>query len=153
MNRIESTDFAERYIYIDTGSEQFYGVGDAFPEKYAIVNLQLFSTDALMEVVDSIREEKGFLPMLPTEKHSEDYDEDGWYDFYLDVNDYDNLRIADHIDAIVDNGCSEDDFACYRIELSDDVRAALYKHLNEQAKRACGMTLDEMLAEAHRYID
>ena len=151
--KIESADFVVSNIFLDNGCEPFYGVGYAFPKKFATVNIQLSTTDAMTEVVDAIRKEKGFLPMLPTEKHQTDYDMDGWYDFYLDINDYDVLRVSDHIDAVVDNGNGEDDFTCYTIELSDAVRAVLYKHLNEQAKRVCGMSLDEMLVEAHSFID
>lgn len=152
-NRINSADFAVSNIFIDSGEVPFYGEGDAFPVRYATVNIQLSATDTLTEFVDAIREEQGFLPMLPTEKHPTDYDMEGWYDFYLDFNDYDDLRIADHIDVIVDNGSDMDDFCSYSIELSETVRIALYKHLNEYAKRTLGMSIDEMLSDAHECID
>lgn len=144
-------DFVNHSIILDAGSEPTYTSGQAFvsyPVVFPAVSFYLCQTDGLTRLADAIREEKGFLPMLPTEKHSADYDMDGWYDFYIGINDYTENKIDNCIEFVVDTPNSEDDGHLYTIELDADEQKLLYNRLDKLSKECFGMNCREMLDDA-----
>ena len=73
-------------IHIDT--EQEYMLGDdqayySYPIRFPTVEFELAATTELCEIVDAIRKEKGYPPML-----EDGGDSEGWYDLYLGLNGY-----------------------------------------------------------------
>ena len=84
-------NFIRNAIQLDSGAEVMYGsdqVYDTYPCRFPTVEFQLAATDALVEVADRIRMEKGYLPMHPRDGRSDDVDNDGWYDFYVGYQDF-----------------------------------------------------------------
>ena len=65
----------DRNAEVMFGSDQIY---DTCPCHFPTVEFQLTATDALVEVADRIRMEKGYLPMHPRDGRTDDVDNDGW---------------------------------------------------------------------------
>ena len=154
-NQFENMEFLRKAIFLG-GEEPLYGEDAAYvdyPVAFPTVNLYLSATTELIKIVDAMREERGFLPMLPTEKHKDDYDMEGWYDFYIGLNGYSVDHVDNAIEAIVCNSDSEDNEEMYAIELSDKARFCLAIRLNEEIKRNYDMSLMDMLHEAEVYME
>lgn len=61
-------NFIREAIHLDAGAEVVYGsdqMYDTYPCRFPTVEFQLAATDALVEVADRIRMEKGYLPTHP----------------------------------------------------------------------------------------
>ena len=154
-NQFENMEFLRKSIYLGDG-EPLYGEDQAYvsyPVTFPTVNLSLSATTELIKIVDAMREEQGFLPMLPTEKHPEDYDMEGWYDFYIGLNCYSVDHVDNRIEAVVCNSDSEDNEEMYYIDLTDKARFCLAIRLNEEIKRNYDMGLMDMLHEAEVYME
>ena len=70
-------------IQLDSGAEIMYGsdqIYDIYPCRFPTVEFQLTATDALVEVAERIRMEKGYIPMHPRDSRTDDVDNDGWYE-------------------------------------------------------------------------
>lgn len=117
------------------------------------INLMLRDTVALVSIVDKMREENGLLPMLPTHQHKTDYDDDGWYNIYVDVNELDDGRTSNHLLVVVDSQYADDDHRQYCIELSDDVRKALYQKLDAESAKVFGLDFAALFDEARKYAE
>ena len=81
-------NFIRNAIQLDSGAEVMYGsdqVYDTYPCRFPTVEFQLAATDALVEVADRIRMEKGYLPMHTRDGRTDYVDSDGWYDFYVGI--------------------------------------------------------------------
>lgn len=117
------------------------------------INIELGSTVELDEIVDSIRITQGFLPMSPSTDCTE-YDEDGWYDYYIDIFLTDNgTVVADHITAIVQSEGAQDDFAEYEIALTEKERVGIMEALDHQVQNWYGMTCEEIIREENSEDD
>ena len=144
--KISDPAFVADNLFLDPNAEQIIDYDGT-------INFMLRDTTALIFLVDTLREEKGLRPMLPTPQHTTDYDADGWYNFYIDVNEADDGRTSDHIAAVVDSQYAGDDYHEYHIKLSDDVRKALYQKLDAEVVERFGVDLAALFAEAREYIE
>lgn len=149
--------FISDAIYLDAGAEVIYGsdeIFDTYPCCFPTVELQLMATDALVEIADRIRLEKGFKPMHPRDGRTDDVDNDGWYDLYISISklpgENQECRLDNCINFIVVNSDSDDNEDMYEISLTDDERSAVYEILNAQCRRYHGKDIPTMLAEAEK---
>lgn len=142
-------------IHLDAGAEVVYGsdeIFDTYPCRFPTVELQLMATDALVEVADRIRLEKGFKPMHPRDGRTDDVDNDGWYDFYVGISklpgEHQECLLDNCITFIVMNSDSDDDEEIYSIDLTADEQSAILEILNVQCRRYHGKDIPAMLAES-----
>lgn len=151
-----TADFCRKHVFLGDREEPLYGddqMNMTYPVRFPTVSLELASTDALTELADSIREEQGYLPLLPTEKHPEDYDPDGWYNFYVELNTVSPTKISPSIEYVVCSETAEDDGCCGWIALDTMEQAALYSRLNDLCVEEYGKTCAELLAESQQELD
>ena len=138
-------------IHIDT--EQEYMLGDdqayfCYPVRFPTVEFELAATTELCEIVDVIRKEKGYLPML-----EDGGDSEGWYDLYLGLNGYTDTHMDTSIMAVVVNSDSEDNEDYYLIELSEDEQKEIYTILDDQCRRYYEKSCADLLDEARREME
>lgn len=133
-------------ICIDPDAEPMFQVDDS-------INFRLTGTYSLAIMVDTWREDNGLLPMLPTPRHPTDYDLNGWYNFYIDIRENDMGETGDAILAVVESPDATDDFGEYYIELSDDVRKALYQKLDAESAKVFGLDFAALFDEARKYAE
>ena len=138
-------------IHIDT--EQEYMLGDdqayfCYPVRFPTVEFELAATTELCEIVDVIRKEKGYPPML-----EDGGDSEGWYDLYLGLNGYADSRLDTSIMAVVVNSDSEDNEDYYLIDLSEDEQREIYAILDDQCMRYYEKSCADLLDEARREME
>jgi len=154
-NKLNSAEFINGNIWLDPYAEYYYGHDESFicyPCRFATVSLYLQSSDGLTALADVLREEDGYLPMLPTEKHPDDYDMDGWYDFYIGLNSYTEDHLDSQIDCYVNSPYAEGDGAHYTIDIPYSAREALRKRLDEQVMECYGKTCEELVKESEAFM-
>lgn len=81
-------NFIRETIHLDGNAEVMFGsdeMYDTYPCYIPTVEFMLVATDALAEVADRIRMEKGFLPTHPRDGRTDEVDNDAWYDFYIGI--------------------------------------------------------------------
>lgn len=142
-------------IQLDSGAEVMYGsdqVYDTYPCRFPTVEFQLTATNALVEVADRIRMEKGYLPMHPRDGRTDEVDNDGWYDFYVGISklpgDHQKCQLDSSISFVVVNSDSDDNEDMYNIDLTETEREYVYEILNRQCRRYHGKDCAALLAEA-----
>lgn len=152
-------NFIRDAIQLDSGAEVMYGsdqVNDTCPCRFPTVEFMLSATDALVEVADYIRMEKGYLPMHPRDGRTDDVDNDGWYDFYVGISklpgDNQECRLDNSISFVVVNSDSDDNEGMYEIQLTEDERTAVYEILNRQCRRYHSKDCAALLAEAEKEL-
>ena len=138
-------------IHIDT--EQEYMLGDdqayfCYPVRFPTVEFELAATTELCEIVDVIRKEKGYPPML-----EDGGDSEGWYDLYLGLNGYADSRLDTSIMVVVVNSDSEDNEDYYLIDLSEDEQREIYAILDDQCMRYYEKSCADLLDEARREME
>ena len=138
-------------IHIDT--EQEYMLGDdqayfSYPIRFPTVEFELTATTELCEIVDAIRKEKGFLPML-----EDGGDSEGFYNLYLGLNGYTDTHMDTSIMAVVVNSDSEDNEDYYLIDLSEDEQNEIYAILDDQCRRYYEKSCSDLLDEARREME
>ena len=146
-------------IQLDSGAEVMYGsdqMCDTYPVRFATVEVQLMATDALVEVADRIRMEKGYLPMHPRDGRTDDVDNDGWYDFYIGISrlpgDNQKCQLDSSISFVVVNSDSDDNEDMYTIDLTASEAEYVYEILNRQCRRYHGKDCETLMAEAEREL-
>ena len=144
-------------VFIDLGSEILYGDDQMYldyPTRFATVSFQLMSTSLLSEIVDRIRKEQGYAPFHPMDEYTDEMcDQDGFYDFYIGLNDWDRTKVDTCIEAVVCNSFSVDEGECYTIDLTQDEQTALYNRLDEQCRKYLGKSCEDLLAEARKAME
>lgn len=144
-------------IFIDFGSEILYGEDQLYldyPARFATVGFQLIDTALLSGIVDRIRKDAGFAPMHPVDEYTDAMcDQDGWYDFYIGLNDWDSTRVNTCIEAVVCNTRSADEGELYTIDLSPEEQGYFYCRLDEQCRKYLGKSCEELLAEARKEME
>ena len=138
-------------IHIDT--EQEYMLGDdqayySYPIRFPTVEFELAATTELCEIVDAIRKEKGYPPML-----EDGGDSEGFYNLYLGLNGYTDTHMDTSIMAVVVNSDSEDNEDYYLIDLSEDEQKEIYTILDDQCRRYYEKSCVELLNEARRAME
>ena len=144
-------------IFIDFGAEVMYGSDQMYvdyPVRFATVQFQLMDTALLSELADRIRKDAGFAPFHPMDEYTDEMcDQDGWYDFYIGLNDWDSTRVDTCIEAIVCNSRSADEGELYTIDLSPEEQGHLYCRLDEQCRKYLGKGCEELLAESRKEME
>ena len=155
MNLTEG--FVENSIFIDFGSEVNYGSDQVYvdyPCRFATVGFQLMSTEGLAEVADRIRMAEGYKPMHACGEYGDaDCDQEGWYDFYIGINDLAVTRMDTCIEFVVVNSESGDNEELYTIDLNDYEQACVYDQLDKQCRKYLGKSCGELLAEAGKELE
>ncbi len=84
-------------VFIDFGCEVLYGDDQMYldyPTRFATVGFQLMSTSGLCQIADRIRKDLGFVPMHPMDEYTDETcDQNGWYDFFIGLNDWDRTKV------------------------------------------------------------
>lgn len=138
-------------IHIDTDQEYMLGDDQAYfsyPICFPTVEFELAATTELCEIVDAIRKEKGYLPML-----EDGGDFEGWYDLFLGLNGYTDTHMDTSIMAVVVNSDSEDNEDYYLIDLSEDEQKEIYTILDDQCRRYYEKSCADLLDEARRAME
>ena len=151
--------FIHESIQLESGAEVMYGsdqIYDSYLCRFPTVEFQLMATDALVEVADRIRMEKGYLPLHPRDGRTDDVDNDGWYDFYVGVSrlpgDHQQCQLDSSISFVVVNSDSDDNEDMYNIDLTEAEREYVYEILNRQCWRYHGKDCAELLAESEKEL-
>ena len=147
-------NFIADAVHLDAGAEVMYGADemfDSYPIRFATVEFQLTATDALVEIADRIRSEKGYLPMHPRDG-SIDCDVNSFYNFYVGISKLpcgeQECRVDNSISFVVVNSDSEDNEDMYEIELNAYEQECVYAILNRQCRSYLGKSCEELLKEA-----
>ena len=161
-----SEDFINTEIFIDFDSELIYGEDQAYiccPKRFPTVRFQLKPTRGLVEIADGIRHKLGFKPMYPAQgcKSSDcnactdcnDIDCDGWYDFFISLNGFNDSHIDTCIAVVVAGSDSPDNEDMYTIDLTEDEQKLLYNRFDEQCMRNIDKTCEELLKEAENMME
>ena len=129
-------------IQLDSGAEVMYGsdqIYDTYPCRFPTVEFQLTATDALVEVADRIRLEKGYKPMHPRDGRTDDVDNDGWYNFYVGISklpgDHQQCQLDSSISFVVVNSDSDDNEDMYTIDLTESEKECVFDIMNRQCRR------------------
>ena len=150
MNLIEG--FLKDNLFIDFGSEIFYGsdqMNVSCPVRFATVSFQLMSTCGLSQIADRIRKDAGFVPLHPMDEYTDETcDSDGWYDFYISINDLPDCKVDTGIEVIVVNSSSPDNEGSYTIDLDGYEQEHVYARLDEQCRMYLGKSCDDLIKEA-----
>ena len=161
-----SEDFINTEIFIDFDSELIYGEDQAYiccPKRFPTVRFQLKPTRGLVEIADGIRHKLGFKPMYPAQgckskdcnvcTDCNDIDCDGWYDFFISLNGFNDSHIDTCIAVVVAGSDSPDNEDMYTINLTENEQKMLYKRFDEQCRRTIDKTCEELLKEAEEMME
>ena len=161
-----SEDFINTEIFIDFDSELIYGEDQAYiccPKRFPTVRFQLKPTRGLVEIADGIRHKLGFKPMYPKKgceskdcnacTDCNDIDCDGWYDFFISLNGFNDSHIDTCIAVVVAGSDSPDNEDMYTINLTEDEQKLLYNRFDEQCMRNIDKTCEELLKEAEDMME
>ena len=144
--------FVKEQVFLDCGAEVLYGSDQAYiscPCRFPTVGFQLMATNGLAEIADRIRKDAGFKPMHPMDEYTDETcDNNGWYDFFVEINGFTDNHMGGCIEFIVVNSDSMDNEELYTIDLGADEQAAVYNRLDEQCREYLGKSCEELLAEA-----
>ena len=136
--------------YINFDSDQAYV---DFPVRFPTVTIQLESTNTLDEIVDAMRVEAGHKPMFPDNRKELSYDEwdcDGWYNFYVTLNGFTDTMVCNCIEAIVESPNADDDGQSYDIDLTEAEQIEVYNELNQQLRERFNTSCEELLEEVRQ---
>lgn len=144
--------FLKDELYIDFGSEIMYGDDQMYldyPCRFATVGFQLMATAGLSRIADRIRKDLGFKPMHPMDEYTDEMcDQEGWYDFYVGLNDWSDSGLDACIEFVVVNSDSPDNEELYTIDLTGSEQAAVYARLDAQCREYLGKSCVELMEEA-----
>lgn len=115
--------------YVDDYNFGYDEVYDSFPCAFPTVRVFLESREGLCKLADDMRKADGYLPFFD---YSGDYDDNGWYDFSIDLNGYNKHHVDTVIFATAINGFGDTEQTEYMIELSDEEQEYIYEQLNEE---------------------
>lgn len=151
--------FIHEAIQLESGAEVMYGsdqIYDSYLCRFPTVEFQLTATDALVEVADRVRMEKGYLPMHPRDGRTDDVDNDGWYDFYVGISklpsDHQQCQLDSSISFVVVNSDSDDNEDMYTIDLTESEKECVFEVLNRQCRRYHGKDCAALLAESEKEL-
>lgn len=140
------------HVFIDFSADYILGdeqVDVNYPARFATVGFQLMSTNLLASLMDRIRKEDGYTPFYPVDEYTESMcDHDGWYDFFIGLNAWNETKVDNCIEAVVCNSHSADEGQRYTIDLSHEEQIAMFNRLDEQCRKHLGKSCDELLEEA-----
>lgn len=136
-------------------SEEYYHYDqacDSFPVVFPTVNFELCATDGLVELADDVRRNAGYKPMVyPNGLLDDDYDLDGWYDFYIDLNGFNKHHIDTSISFVVVNSDEDDNEEMYTIYLTDEEQQYIYDCIDEELRKDDSSCENELKKSADWY--
>ena len=91
--------------------------------------------------------------MLPTRESRFEYDDNGWYDFYITLSDYSETKMCSAIEFVVVNSDSKDNEESYFIELDEKTQELIYLEIDSQCKKELGKGCDELFAESRKELE
>lgn len=152
-------NFIHTAIHLEAGAEIMYDTDEMFdfyPCRFPTVELQLIATDALVEVADRIRMDKGYPPVHPRDGRTDDVDNDAWYDFYIGISklpgDHQQCQLDSSISFVVVNSDFDDNEDMYNIDLTESEKEYVYEILNRQCRRYHGKDCAALLAESEKEL-
>ena len=123
------------------GSDQVYV---DYPCRFATVTFRLAA----------IRVEQGFKPMHAMDGYTDDTcDNEGWYDFWISIEDYGATKVAPCIDFVVVNSDSMDNEEMYSIDLTEEEQKLMYERLDGLCRQYFEKSCDELLCEARKEME
>lgn len=144
-------------ILIDFNEEITYGeiqMDVHFPASFPTVIFSLRDTDALVSLADKIRTSGGGKPLYPMEGYPEEScDQNGWYNFYIGINDFPAPPVDTSISAYVNSPDCEDDGDYYTTPIPEADMNALYQSLDAQCRKHLGKSCADLLAEARMEME
>ena len=144
-------------VFIDFGSEIQYGsdqVYDSYPCRFATVGFQLMPSTLLGQTADRIRVDRGYRPMHPIDGYTDEMcDQEGFYDFYIGLNDWSRTKCDTFIQFAVVNTESPDNEEMYTIDLDENEQVAVYNRLDEQCRECLGKGCVDLLAESRKKME
>jgi len=152
-------NFIRETIHLDGNAEVMFGsdeMYDTYPCYIPTVEFMLVATDALAEVADRIRMEKGFLPTHPRDGRTDEVDNDAWYDFYIGIcrlpGENQPCQLDSSITFTVVNSDADDNKDMYTIDLTESEKECVYEILNRQCRRYHGKDCAALLAESEKEL-
>lgn len=152
-------NFIRETIHLDGNAEVMFGsdeMYDTYPCYIPTVEFMLVATDALAEVADRIRMEKGFLPTHPRDGRTDEVDNDAWYDFYIGIcrlpGENQPCQLDSSISFVVVNSDFDDNEDMYNIDLTESEKEYVYEILNRQCRRYHGKDCAALLAESEKEL-
>ena len=149
--------FLQDELFIDFGSEILYGDDQLYldyPCRFATVGFQLMATNGLCQIADRIRKDAGFVPLHPMDEYTDETcDQNGFYDFYVGLNDWDRTKTDSCIEVVVVNSDSPDNEEMYTIDLDGHEQEAVYARLDEQCRKYLGKSCEDLLVEARAKME
>ena len=144
--------FVKDEVYIDFGADIHYGCDQVYldyPCRFPTVSFMLMATNGLSRIADRIRKDAGYRPMHAMDEYTDETcDQNGWYDFYMQLDTFSNHHIGSCIEFIVVNSDSEDNEELYTIDLTEEEQVTLYNRLDEQCRTYLGKSCEELLSES-----
>ena len=144
-------------VFIDFGSEIQYGsdqVYDSYPCRFATVGFQLMPSTLLGQTADRIRVDRGYRPMHPIDGYTDELcDQEGFYDFYIGLNDWSKTKCDTFMQFVVVNTESPDNEEMYTIELDENEQVVVYNRLDEQCRECLGKGCLDLLAESRKKME
>ena len=144
-------------ILIGFNEEIMYGEDQMdvhFPARFPTVILSLRDTDALVSLADKIRTSGGGKPLYPMEGYPwEACDQNGWYNFYIGINDSPAPPVDTSISAYVDSPDCEDNGSYYAIPIPEAGMNALFQSLDAQCRKHLGKSCADLLTEARKEME
>ena len=142
------------HVFIDFDVEVLFGSDQVYvdyPCRFATVEFQLTDTNLLSGIVDRIRKEQGFIPFHPIDEYTDEMcDQEGWYEFFIQLNDLDLTRVGTCIEAVVCNSRSADEGELYTIDLSPEEQGFLFNCLDRQCREHLGKGCEDLLIQARK---
>lgn len=124
-----------------------------YPVRFPTVTIALESTEVLDKIVDAMRAEAGHKPMFPDnwkELDPEEWDDNGWYNFYVGLNGFADTMVDTSIEAIVQSPWADDNEQSYYIDLTEAEQIAIYHELDRQLISQFGTSCEELLEDARK---
>ena len=144
-------------ILIDFDLPFMYGedqMNVCYPVRFPTVTFPLHVSDALVSLADGIRTSDGGKPLYPMEGYPEEScDQNGWYNFYIGINDFPAPPVDTSISAYVDSPDCEDDGSYYAIPIPEADMNALFQSLDAQCRKHLGKYCVDLLTEARKEME
>lgn len=148
VSRINARERVMSYRFIlDPNFHPIYGENGGNP----MVKLILTETEYLIRQFDRIRKEHGFLPMIPSDNNTEEFDDEGWYFITAEVTDL-PTGIGVEVWAEVRSYGAEDDGTMYKLDLSASDTLMLALTLSDQCVNLWDDNLVTMLSECRESL-
>ena len=80
-------------------------------------------------------------------------DDDGWYDFFISLNGFNDTRLDNCIEVVVAGSDSVDNEEVYTIDLSEAEQKLLYSRFDEQCRKCVGKGCEELLKGAKEIME